>query len=146
MVARYTLADHEVIVDYSDSDDIKINGKSIHYYYDCPECKDKPITLLVKDCEKFSAHVIEKYWYFLDQAKVVYSSIAKTKTRAYCFVTYVNLLGTFFAIGSHCDEDTPVNKVNTFVRLGNGFEDGSEATYNPVPFDTIRLPLQSYSQ
>lgn len=101
---RYTLADHDVIVDFTDCDDIKINGKSINYYYDCPDCKDKPDVLLVKDCKKFSEYTVKKYWYFLRDAKVVYSSVGKTDKKNYCMVTYVNIVGTFFAIGSHCED------------------------------------------
>ena len=141
---RYTLADHDVIIDFTDCDDIKINGKSVHYYYDCPDCKDKPDVLLVKDCKKFSEYCREKYWYFLRDAKVVYSSVGKTDKRNYCMVTYVNLVGTFFAIGSHCEDEKPMTKVNTFVRLGNGFEKGSEAEYDPFKFDKVHLRLKNF--
>ncbi|MCB0370384.1 MAG: hypothetical protein KDD45_13415 [Bdellovibrionales bacterium] len=51
LAVRYKLGDHEVIIDFTDCDDIKINGQTLAYYYDCPECKDRPDVLLVKDCK-----------------------------------------------------------------------------------------------
>ncbi|MCB0370383.1 MAG: hypothetical protein KDD45_13410 [Bdellovibrionales bacterium] len=59
-------------------------------------------------------------------------------------MTYVNLVGTFFAIGSHCEDDSPKTQVHTFVRLGNGFEEGSEATYDPFKFNKVHLRLKNY--
>ena len=141
---RYQLDEHEVIIDFTDCDDIKINGKSVNYYYDCPDCKDKPDVLLIKDCKKFSEYVMEKYWFYLRDAKVVYSTVGKTGKRNFCMITYVNLVGTFFAIGSHCQDETPMNKVNNFVRLGNGQEKGSEAEYEPVKFEKVHLRLKNY--
>lgn len=53
LVVRYTLGGSEVMVDFTDCDDIKINGRSISYYYDCigDECESKKDELLIKDCE-----------------------------------------------------------------------------------------------
>jgi len=53
-------------------------------------------------------------------------------------------VGTFFAIGSHDASSTPHSKVNTFVRLGNGFEKGSEANYEPVKFNKVNLRLRNF--
>ena len=58
LVVRYHLNDEEVNIDFTDSDDIKINGKSLAYFYDCPDCKDKPDVLLLKDCKEFSAYTL----------------------------------------------------------------------------------------
>jgi hypothetical protein len=144
MVTRYTLGKGEVIVDFTDYDNITINGKSIASYYDCQDCGDKPDTLLLEECKNFSAFVVDQYWYYLKDSKVVYSSVGKTALRNYCMVTYVNLVGTFFAIGSNCEANSPQNELNTFVRLGNGFEEGSEARYNPFSFKKVNLRLNNY--
>jgi len=53
-------------------------------------------------------------------------------------------VGTFFAIGSHDASSTPHSKVNSFVRLGNGFEKGSEANYEPVKFNKVNLRLRNF--
>lgn len=146
LTVRYSLGDSEVIIDFTDCDDIKINGRSIASYYDCEgdDCKTKTDDLLIKDCEEFSAFCHEKYWYYLQDSHVVYSSVGKTDARNYCLVTYVNAVGTFFAIGSHDASAAPHSKVNTFVRLGNGFEKGSEASYEAVKFNKVNLRLRDY--
>jgi len=58
-------------------------------------------------------------------------------------ITYLNLVGTFLVLGSY-DSTTPI--VNTFVRLGNGFEKNSGANYEPVSFNKITLQLRDYEK
>jgi len=58
-------------------------------------------------------------------------------------ITYLNLVGTFLVLGSY-DSTTPI--VNTFVRLGNGFEKDSGANYEPVSFNKITLQLRDYEK
>lgn len=70
--------------------------------------------------------------------------MGKTDKMNYCMVAYVNLVGTFFAIGSHCQDETPATKINTFVRLGNGFEKESEASYDALDFNPVHLRLKSF--
>jgi hypothetical protein len=76
----------------------------------------------------------------LDKAKIVYSSVAKTAGKNYCLVTYLNVVGTFLAVGS-CDPNTHKNVVNNFVRLGNGEGSRNGAHYDPVSFHKINLRL-----
>ena len=119
LVARYKLGDHEVIVSFVDCEDIEINGKNI--FYDChgDDCPKKK--KLLPDCELLSEYAVEKFWYYLRDSKVVYSSLGKTAEKNYCLITYLNEVGTFFVIGSQKDDSSKHCEVNNFVRLGNGF-------------------------
>lgn len=98
---------------------------------------------LVAKCKNFSDFAREKFWYYLQNAHVVYSSVGSTEDRVYCLVSYVNVAGTFFVIGSDAAK-THVCQVNTFVRLGNGYEDDSDANYKPINFQKVTLPLEDY--
>lgn len=51
---------------------------------------------------------------------------------------YVDIVGTFLAI-SHWDLASNSSGINTFVRLGDGYELGSGANYPPVAVPQITL-------
>jgi len=135
---RYSLGPKEFIIEVSDSC-VKVNGKVIGK---AEEVERPKVTeeQLVEQCRGFSTVAHEKFWYYLDGAQVVYSSVGRTNERNYCLVTYLNHAGTFLAIG-HVDADEKAH-VATFVRLGNGNAKG--VLYEPVAFRRIQLPLKSF--
>lgn len=117
IILRFSLGPDEVILEYTDSWDITINGK-------CIECKENEVTseeLILKQCKELDSLAQNKYWYYLDRAKVIYSNFAKTSARNYCMITYLNEVGLFLVIGSKShSEQAADNQINTLVRLGNG--------------------------
>jgi hypothetical protein len=144
---RYSLGAGQYLIDVSDCGDISLNGKELsnnlddnlgnHHHFNETDSQ------LLAKCKEFSEFTQKKFWYYLENAHVVYSSVGSTAERDYCLITYVNVVGTFFVIGS--DESKTHNcEVNTFVRLGNGYEEDSGANYSPVNFQKITLPLTSY--
>ena len=135
---RYTLGDDEYIIEISDCCDIKINGKAIGHLK-----KEDPVDeeSLVEQCKVFSAHAKEQFWYYLQDAKCVYSSVGRTNHRNYCLLTYLNHAGTFLVIGTTSKDQC---HVSTFVRLGAGNAEGTK--YEPVSFSKIKLPLESFDE
>jgi hypothetical protein len=57
------------------------------------------------------------------------------------FVFYRNIVGTFLVITTW-EKSTLNTEVNTFVRLGNGFAEGSEAIYSPVSIEPYLVTLK----
>lgn len=133
---RYTLGPNEYIIEVSDCGDVKVNGHSLTE--ETGELKTDE--LLIEECKEFSKFAVEKFWYYLRDSTVVYSSVGKTKARNYCLVTYLNVVGTFFVIGSR--DSSNLSVVNTFVRLGNGKASG--VNYEPVKFNKINLRLTDF--
>lgn len=143
---RYSLGPGQFLIDVSDCGDVTLNGKELSNNLDENLGKHRHGDNgeeLVEKCKEFSEFTRKKFWYYLQDAHVVYSSVGSTAERDYCLVTYVNVAGTFFVIGSDGRKDH-VCEVNTFVRLGNGYEEDSEANYKPVNFQKVTLPLVSY--
>lgn len=144
---RYSLGPGQFLIDVSDCGDVKLNGKELSDNLDENLGKHKHShdddALLVQKCKTFSEFTRKKFWYYLQDAQVVYSTVGSTAERDYCLVTYVNVAGTFFVIGSDAAK-THVCEVNTFVRLGNGYEDDSGANYEAVNFQKVTLPLRDY--
>jgi hypothetical protein len=140
---RYSLGPGQYLVDVSDCGDIKLNGKELSNDLDenMGRHKHDKDGLLVEKCLGFSKHTRKQFWYYLLDANVVYSSVASTAERHYCLITYVNVAGTFFVIGSEGRKDKDC-QVNTFVRLGNGCEGKDE--YEPIVTEKVTLPLTSY--
>ncbi len=137
---RYSLGANEIILEYTDSWDIRINGK-------CIECEENEVTsedLILKQCKELDSLVQNKFWYYLDHARVIYSNFAKTSSRNYCLINYLNEVGLFLVIGSRSQsEQAADNQINTFVRLGNGFASGVQ--YKQVSFNKVKLPLSDFS-
>ena len=140
---RYSLGPNEVVIEVNDCGDIMINGETLVDGGEEGNGNSNLDGLLVEECREFSAFAREKFWYYLRDAKVVYSSVGITSFRNYCLVTYLNIVGTFFVIGSR-NENTNENVVNTFVRLGNGYQEGSGANYGPVNFNKVHLRLPNF--
>lgn len=142
---RYSLGPGQYLIDLNDCGDIKLNGKELSndLHENMGKSKHDKNGLLVKKCQDFSEYTRKKFWYYLQNANVVYSSVGSTSDRNYCLITYVNVAGTFFVIGSEALKDKSC-QVNTFVRLGNGCE--GEDEYEPVVYEKVTLRLASYEE
>lgn len=128
-----------MVIDFTDSWDIKVNGKCI----ECHEDDNDDHDLCVKECRELNEEVRKKFWFYLEKSKVVYSNVAKTAQRNYCLITYLNEVGTFLVAGSNKKHESGSNNhVNTFVRLGNGCASGVQ--YKHTPFNKVRLPLADF--
>ena len=77
-------------------------------------------------CGFVNTFVTEKYWYYLRGAKVIHASHTPTSQRYYCVNVYVNIVGTFLVIGNY-ELGSAQSGINTFVRLGNGYEVDSQS-------------------
>lgn len=89
-------------------------------------------------CGFVNTFVTEKYWYYLRGAKVIHASHTPTSQRYYCVNVYVNIVGTFLVIGNY-ELGSAQSGINTFVRLGNGYEVDSEANYGQAAIQEIKL-------
>jgi hypothetical protein len=56
------------------------------------------------------------------------------------FTIYRNIVGTFLVITTWT-KDIQKTQINTFVRLGNGYAEGSGANYDPVKIDPFIVSL-----
>jgi hypothetical protein len=83
----------------------------------------------------------QTYWYYLRSANIVYQANVNTANTFLFFVIYRNIVGTFLVITTW-DKAAQTTQVNTFVRLGNGFAEGSGALYSPVSIDPFVISLQ----
>ena len=83
----------------------------------------------------------ETYWYYLRSANIVYQSNVNTKSSFLFFVIYRNVVGTFLVVTTW-DKSAEVTHVNHFVRLGNGYAEGSGAIYDPILIEPFVITLQ----
>ena len=81
-----------------------------------------------------------EYWYYLRNAITLYEASVDSPVRILFFTIYRNIVGTFLVI-STWTKDNQQLQINTFVRLGNGFEEGSGANYDPVNIDPFVVTL-----
>ena len=81
-----------------------------------------------------------EYWYYLRNAITLYEASVDSPNRVLFFTIYRNIVGTFLVISTWTKTDQ-VLQINTFVRLGNGFEEGSGANYDPVNIDPFVVTL-----
>ena len=89
-------------------------------------------------CGFTNTFITDKYWYYLRGAKVLHASHTPTSQRYYCVFVYVNIVGTFLVIGNY-ELEGASSSINTFVRLGNGYDPSSEALYGPVDIPAVKL-------
>lgn len=99
--------------------------------------------MLIERCQVFSDYTRQKFWYYLQNAQVVYSSVGSTAERNYCLVTYINIAGTFFVIGNEKIQ-TKACTVNTFVRIDEGCSGNGKDDFKPLLDEPISLPLKDY--
>lgn len=83
----------------------------------------------------------DNYWYYLRGAVITYQASVDTANQFLFFVIYRNLVGTFLVITTW-DKQGQTTQVNTFVRLGNGFQNGAGALYDPVKISPFVVTLQ----
>lgn len=80
------------------------------------------------------------YWYYLRGANNIYEASVDSPLKYLFFTIYRNIVGTFLVITTWT-KGTQQAKVNTFVRLGNGYEEGSGQNYPPVNIDPFIVTL-----
>jgi len=81
-----------------------------------------------------------EYWYYLRGANTLYEASVDSPAHYLYFTIYRNIVGTFLVITTWTKADQKT-QINTFVRLGNGFEEGSGAHYDPVNIDPFIVTL-----
>lgn len=75
-----------------------------------------------------------EYWYYLRNAITLYQAGVDSPREYLIFTIYRNIVGTFLVITTW-NKTTQTLQINTFVRLGDGFDANSGANYNPVKID-----------
>ena len=73
-------------------------------------------------------------------AHTLYEASVDSPNRILFFTIYRNIVGTFLVI-STWEKSNQQLQINTFVRLGNGYEEGSGANYDPVNIDPFVVTL-----
>lgn len=81
-----------------------------------------------------------EYWYYLRNANTIYEASVDSPLEYLYFTIYRNIVGTFLVITTWT-KSTQQTQINTFVRLGNGYEAGSGANYDPVNIDPFIVSL-----
>lgn len=72
----------------------------------------------------------ERYWYYLTKAFLLFRADLAIGDSFQFLSVYRNLVGTFLSVTTWKQQTTQI-EVNTLVRLGNGYEQGSGANYSP---------------
>ncbi len=70
------------------------------------------------------------YWYYLRGANPLYEASINTPKEFLFFTIYRNIVGTFL-VSTLWDKTSQITKINTFVRLGNG--------YNAVIYEPVKI-------
>lgn len=81
-----------------------------------------------------------EYWYYLRNANTIYEASVDSPLEYLYFTIYRNIVGTFLVITTWT-KSAQQTQINTFVRLGNGYEAGSGANYDPVNIDPFIVSL-----
>jgi hypothetical protein len=76
----------------------------------------------------------------LRAATTVYQANIHTPSSQLIFTIYRNLVGTFLVVTTW-EKSTQRTQINTFVRLGNGFDAHSGANYDPVDIKPFIVTL-----
>jgi len=109
--------------------------------YDTPIVRNMPKTLTLYDVWPAVESVHKtNYWYYLRGAGTLYEAGIDSPLKFLFFTIYRNIVGTFLVI-STWDKTTYKTTINTFVRLGNGFAEGSGQKYDPVNIDPFIVTL-----
>ena len=74
-------------------------------------------------------------------ANLLYHGRLDEENRFLFLSVHRNIVGTFLSIVRWVN-GAYENKVETLVKLGNGYQDGPEALYGPVQFDPINLSFK----
>jgi len=95
-------------------------------FYRSPSAEE----IATRRCARLDDMVRENYYYYLKDAILLSQSNSVFGNYCYCMNTYVNLMGIWQVIGS----DSPTGmKVNTFVRLGDGYAPNNVKKCVPYP-------------
>lgn len=86
---------------------------------------------IVEAVSKVDVEMRRVYWYYLRGSRRLFQANLDTPERFIHFFIFRNIVGTFLGIGSW-DHATQVGEVNTFVRLGNGYDENIQTPYEPV--------------
>lgn len=81
-----------------------------------------------------------EYWFYLKDATTQYQAGVDSPRDFLFFTIYRNIVGTFLVITTWT-KNTQQTQINTFVRLGNGYAEGSGANYDPVKIDPFIVSL-----
>ena len=81
-------------------------------------------------CALFNKYTRKNYWYYLDGAVTLSSENSLFGKYCYCTTSYVNRIGLWQVIGYYGPRGSVVN---TFVRLGDGYEPKVVKKLKPYP-------------
>jgi len=81
-----------------------------------------------------------EYWFYLKDATTQYQAGVDSPKEFLFFTIYRNIVGTFLVITTWT-KGNQKTQINTFVRLGNGYAEGSGANYDPVKIDPFIVSL-----
>jgi hypothetical protein len=138
LVLSLQLGEGEFIVTINEDGTITVIGDANEEETDLvPELTDIEKDMEEK-CGFTNTFITDRYWYYLRGAKVLHASHTPTSQRYYCVFVYVNIVGTFLVIGNY-ELEGASSSINTFVRLGNGYDPSSEALYGPVDIPAVKL-------
>lgn len=79
-----------------------------------------------------------EWWQYLRGANLLYRGVVDQGDKFLFLSIYRNIVGTFLSITEWTNGQSRA-RVATLVRLGNGYEEGSEALYGPVVADPVSL-------
>jgi len=113
-----------------------------HIFYDLPveKAEGKSEVTLFEVSPQVDKLLKKEYWYYLRNAMTLYEASVDSPSRILFFTIYRNIVGTFLVISTWGKADQRL-QINTFVRLGNGYEEGSGANYDPVNIDPFVVTL-----
>ena len=113
-----------------------------HIFYDLPveKAEGKSEVTLFEVSPLVDALLKKEYWYYLRNAMTLYEASVDSPNRILFFTVYRNIVGTFLVISTWKKSNQKL-QINTFVRLGNGYEEGSGANYDPVNIDPFVVTL-----
>lgn len=140
----FKLGDGEFFVDTNEQGELQINGEVVaegnNGSVETPVVSDEDENKkkLAQRCKLLDSWIRENNWHYLRGADNVHRSGRITNQRSYCVFNYVNIVGTFFVLAS-TDLSGEDQSLDTFVRLGDGYQKDSEALYGPVIFEPVVL-------
>jgi len=144
----FKLGEGEFFVDTNEKGELQVNGEVVAdsnegsvplVVVSAPVViTDESKAKLAQRCTLLDKWIRENNWHYLRDAENVHRSGRITNQRNYCVFNYVNIVGTFFVLAS-TDLDGEDSSLDTFVRLGDGYQKDSEAKYGPVIFEPVVL-------
>ena len=81
------------------------------------------------------------WWQYLRGANLIYHGRLDEEDRYLFLSIHRNIVGTFLSIVQWVNGENQI-KVETLVRLGNGYQAGSEAKYGAVQVNAVNLSFK----